>query len=50
MFMPMTTAAWTPESVLALAPDPSSAKSGQGLAAARQWQGLGLGPGSERRG
>jgi hypothetical protein len=32
---------WTPESVLALAPDPSSAKSGQALAAARQWQGLG---------
>lgn len=29
------------EQVLALAPDPSAAKAGQGLAAARHWQGLG---------
>ena len=32
---------WTPESVLALAPDPSSSKSAQGLAAARLWSLLG---------
>jgi len=32
---------WTPEAVLALAPDLASAKSGQGLAAARQWSTLG---------
>jgi hypothetical protein len=32
---------WTPEAVLALAPDASSAKSAQGLAAARQWSLLG---------
>jgi hypothetical protein len=32
---------WTPEQVLALAPDASSASSGQGLASTRKWQGLG---------
>ncbi len=32
---------WTPESVLALAPDASSAKAGQGLASARKWAALG---------
>jgi hypothetical protein len=30
-------AAWTPERVLALAPDPSAARAGQGLAAVRKW-------------
>ncbi len=35
----MTT--WTPDSVLALAPDAGSAKAAQGLAAARQWSLLG---------
>jgi hypothetical protein len=29
--------AWTPERVLALAPDPSAARAGQGLASAAQW-------------
>lgn len=32
---------WTTEQILALAPDAASAKSGQGLAAARKWQTLG---------
>jgi hypothetical protein len=32
---------WTPEGVLALAPDPGSAKSAQGLAGAKQWESLG---------
>lgn len=32
---------WTPEQILGLAPDISSAKSGQGMAAARHWQSLG---------
>lgn len=36
-----TAPAWTPERVLALAPDPSSAKAGQGLAAPRKWVTLG---------
>ena len=36
-----TSPAWTPERVLALAPDPSSAKAGQGLAGARKWATLG---------
>src|SRR5215471_14442844 len=35
----MTT--WTPEAVLALAPDPGSASSAKGLAKASQWQNLG---------
>ena len=35
---------WTPESVLALAPDDSSAKAGQGLASARKWSALGRSP------
>lgn len=33
---------WTPQRVLALAPDPASAKAGQGLATARKWSGLGF--------
>lgn len=33
---------WSQEQVLALAPDPGSAKAGQGLASARKWTGLGL--------
>jgi SWIM zinc finger len=37
----LVTQTWTPEAVLALAPDPASAKAGQGLAAARQWETLG---------
>ncbi len=36
-------AAWTNETVLALAPDPSSAKAGQGLAYATKWPSLGSG-------
>ncbi|HTE19228.1 MAG TPA: SWIM zinc finger family protein, partial [Armatimonadota bacterium] len=32
---------WTPEQILALAPDPSSAKSGRDLGAPRKWQTLG---------
>jgi len=32
---------WTPEQILGLAPDAPSAKAGQGLAVARQWQTLG---------
>jgi hypothetical protein len=35
------TATWTPEAVLALAPDDGSAKAGQGLASARKWASLG---------
>ncbi len=34
---------WTAEQILALAPDPSSAKAGQGLATARKWLTLGGG-------
>lgn len=36
---------WTPEQVLALAPDPASAKAGQGLASPRKWVTLGVGEG-----
>jgi len=32
---------WTTERILALAPDPSSAKAGQGLSSPRKWSGLG---------
>src|SRR5262245_37016550 len=32
---------WTTEQILALAPDPASAKAGQGLATARKWLTLG---------
>ena len=35
------TSVWTPEAVLALAPDAGSAKAAQGLAAPRQWESLG---------
>jgi hypothetical protein len=34
-------AVWTPEAVLALAPDSGSAKAAQGLASSRQWESLG---------
>jgi len=34
-------AQWTPEQVLALAPDAASAKNGRGLATARKWAALG---------
>jgi hypothetical protein len=34
-------APWTPEQVLGLAPDESSARAGRGLATARKWTGLG---------
>jgi hypothetical protein len=37
---------WTQEQVLALAPDPASAKAGQGLAVARKWTLLGLSEGA----
>ena len=40
--MPVT---WTTETVLTLAPDPASAKAGQGLASARKWASLGSGEG-----
>src|SRR4051812_47929336 len=33
---------WTSQRVLALAPDPASAKAGQGLATARKWASLGF--------
>jgi hypothetical protein len=36
--MPIT---WTPEQILALAPDAKSAQNGQGLARSSKWQGLG---------
>jgi len=36
--MPIT---WTPEQILALAPDAKSAQNGQGLARLSKWQGLG---------
>ena len=39
------TATWTESTVLALAPDPASAKAGQGLASARKWASLGSGEG-----
>jgi hypothetical protein len=39
------TATWTEATVLALAPDPASAKAGQGLASARKWASLGSGEG-----
>ena len=32
---------WTAEMVLALAPDPASAKAGQGLMSSRKWSNLG---------
>src|SRR3954452_8153695 len=35
-------ASWNAEQVLALAPDPSSAKSGKDLSAARKWKTLGV--------
>jgi Family of unknown function (DUF5691)/SWIM zinc finger len=38
-------AAWTSAMVLALAPDPASAKAGEGLAATRKWMNLGSGEG-----
>ena len=34
--------AWTADQVLALAPDPSSAKSGKDLGVARKWKTLGV--------
>lgn len=37
----MSSPSWTPEQILLLAPDASSAKAGKGLAAARQWVTLG---------
>ena len=39
------TVTWTTETVLTLAPDPASAKAGQGLASARKWASLGSGEG-----
>ena len=39
------TVTWTTETVLSLAPDPASAKAGQGLASARKWASLGSGEG-----
>jgi Family of unknown function (DUF5691)/SWIM zinc finger len=39
------TAAWTETTILALAPDPASAKAGQGLASSRKWASLGSGEG-----
>lgn len=40
----MTPLVFTPEQILDLAPDASSARSGQGLASPRHWQGLGRNP------
>ena len=39
------TAAWNTETVLALAPDPASAKAGRGLATPPKWSGLGTSEG-----